>query len=279
MPCYFVEGRTGQGKGLCSVSLALDYLNRGKIVATNMDLFPEHFKDPYNRHIRIIRLPDYPTAQDFYDLGFGNVEAWDEDENALLLLDEAGNWLNSREWNAPGRREVLAWFRQRRKWGWDIIFQGQNYDSLDKDIQKSLIDFRVRASKVDNIRIPLISALLKKLLAVRRLRWPQWMRYHTARMYNTETDLLDDVHRSRGDDVKELYNTLQTYSSDYPHGTYSLLTPWHLKGRYMPPKKGWRYYLLFAVRSPLYLAVLLVSAFSDDVRVWVSQLKKTTNRF
>lgn len=105
------------------------------------------------------------------------------------------------------------------------------------------------------------------------------MRYHTARMYNTETDLLDDVHRSRGDDVKALYDTLQTYSSDYPHGTYSLLTPWHLKGRYMPPKKGWRYYLLFVVRSPLYLAVLLVSAFSDDVRVWVSQLKKTTNRF
>lgn len=272
MPCFFVEGRTGQGKGLCSVGLMQDYLQSGRPVATNMDIFPENFKDPYNRDIYIIRLPDYPKAQDFYDLGFGNVHAEDEDENGLLLLDEAGNWLNSREWNAPGRKESLEWFRQRRKWGWDVLFQGQNFDSLDKDVKVSLIDFRVRASKMDNIRIPVISPLLKKLLGVRRLRWPKWMRYHVARMYNTETDLLDDVHRFFGSDLHKLYDTKQVYSATYPHGSYCYLTPWHLKGRYLPPKKSLQWLIMQGLRLlprlPLYAAIVLACAFSASSKHW-----------
>ena len=104
MPVFIVTGKTGQGKGLCSVGLAMEYLSSGRPVATNMDLFPERFRDKYNRNIHIIRIPDYPTAQDLHNLGFGNDHPENEDDNGLLLLDEGATWLNSRNWNQPGAR-------------------------------------------------------------------------------------------------------------------------------------------------------------------------------
>lgn len=33
------------------------------------------------------------------------------------------------------------------------------------------------------------------------------------------------------------YNTKQVFTSMYPHGAHSVLSPWHIKGRYMGEKK------------------------------------------
>jgi len=95
MPCYLVCGRTGQGKGLCSVGMMAEiYLQAGRRVATNMDIFPEQFRDPYNSITRITRIPDIPTADDLYALGFGQDTPEDEDSNGVLILDEASIFLN-----------------------------------------------------------------------------------------------------------------------------------------------------------------------------------------
>ena len=250
------------------------YLQSGRRVATNMDFFPEHFRDPYNSTTRITRLPDIPSAEDLYALGYGQDSPEDEDSNGVLILDEASIFLNPRSWNDKSRSPFLAWLMQRRKFGWDIILQVQDPAAVDKQAFEGMIDYVVRASYVRNVNIPIVSALLKKLLGVRKLQFPKWARWHTARMVNAETGLTEDVHRYSGRNLYPIYDTKQVFTRDYPHGLHSLLTPWHLRGRYLPPRRDLRYWLRVAVRSPVYLAVLLASAFSADVRGWVSQPQK-----
>lgn len=275
MPCYLVAGRTGQGKGLCSVGMMAEiYLQAGRRVATNMDIFPERFRDPYNDKTRITRIPDIPTAEDLYALGFGQDTPEDEDSNGLLMLDEASIFLNPRAWNDKTRAPLLAYLMQRRKFGWDVILQVQDPAAVDKQAFEGMIDYVVTASYIRNINIPIVSALLKKLLCVRKLQFPKCMRWHTARMVNTVTGLTEDVHRYSGRDLYLIYDTKQAFSREYPHGIHSLLTPWHLRGRYLPPRRDFRYWFRVAARSPVYLAIMLAGAFSADVRLWVSQLQK-----
>ena len=171
MPCYLVCGRTGQGKGLCSVGMMAEiYLQAGRRVATNMDIFPEHFRDPYNSKTRITRIPDIPTAEDLYALGCGQDTPEDEDNNGLLLLDEASIFLNPRAWNDKSRAPLLAYLMQRRKFGWDVILQVQDPAAVDKQAFDGMIDYVVTASYIRNVNIPVVSALLKKILGVRKLQ-------------------------------------------------------------------------------------------------------------
>lgn len=93
-------------------------------------------------------------------------------------------------------------------------------------------------------------------------------------MINTVTGLCEDVHRYSGRNLYSLYDTKQAFSRDYPHGMHSLLTPWHLRGRYLPPRRNFRYWLRVAARSPVYLSILLAGLFSSDVRRWVAQPQK-----
>lgn len=275
MPCYLVCGRTGQGKGLCSVGMMAEmYLQAGKRVATNMDIFPENFRDPYNSKIRITRLPDIPMADDLYALGFGQDTPEDEDNNGLLMLDEASIFLNPRAWSDKSRAPLLAYLMQRRKFGWDVILQVQDPAAVDKQAFDGMIDYVVTASYVRSINIPLFSGLLKKLLGVRKLQFPKWMRWHTARMVNTVTGMTEDVHRYSGRNLYPLYDTRQVFTRDYPHGIHSMLTPWHLKGRYLPPKRDFRYWLRFVAMSPVYVSVLIAAAIFPDVRSWLHNLPR-----
>ena len=49
--------------------------------------------------------------------------------------------------------------------------------------------------------------------------------------------LVSDRFMYRGNDIQPCYDTLQVFKADYPHGTHSVLSPWHIKGRYMEPPK------------------------------------------
>lgn len=271
MPVWAVTGKTGQGKGLISMALIADYLKKGRVVATNMDISPEHFKDCYNDKIRIIRLPDYPTAQDLIALGKGAPDGVvDEDDFGLLMLDEGATWLNSRDWNSPGRREFNDWLVQRRKYLWNVAIQIQSLESMDAQARRSVISHEMRAVKINTVHVPILSSIIKELTGQRYPQFPKWLRYHKAKTTNLETDHTEDVTRYRGTDLYRLYNTLQTYSPSYPHGTFTYLTPWHLKGRYMGPKLGFKFWMRQMLRLPLYASVLVSSLLSRDCRRFFS---------
>lgn len=259
MPNWAFTGRTGQGKGLCSVGFMRDYIARKKTVATNMDIFPEHFRDKNNKDIYIVRLPDVPTVQDFIDLGLGNPEPEDEDENGLIMLDEAGTILNSRAWNEKGRKEMIDWIRHRRKYGWNMAFQIQGLNSLDTQIREDIIDYEVRCFKVNSLYIPVVSTFVKMYTGKAQVFFPKWMRWHTARFYNIEMEIVDSVHRYTGRDVHKLYDTKQVINKEYPHGAFCYLTPWHLVGRYQQKVS-----ILKLTRNLFLLSVLKLASIFDD---------------
>lgn len=262
-----ITGKTGQGKGLVTMGLIVDYLRRGKMVATNIDIFVDKFRDPYNDKIRIIRLPDYPTAADLWNLGYGAAEdVVDEDDFGLLVLDEAATWLNSRDWNKPGNREYADWFVQRRKFKWNVGVLIQRFDSLDTSVREAVISHEMRAYKVERVNIPLIMPIIKELTGQRYPKFPKWLRYHKATTRNLDGGFVEDVTRYRGTHWYALYDTLQKFRPDCGFGPHSLLTPWHLKGRYLPPRWGVRRWFRFLLQFPFYLSLWIAAEFDPATR-------------
>jgi len=67
MAVHVVTGKLGSGKTLVSVSRIQDYLARGRIVATNLNLKLHHMPrvGRFARKTHVIRIPDKPTLEDF----------------------------------------------------------------------------------------------------------------------------------------------------------------------------------------------------------------------
>jgi len=229
MAVYFVTGKLGSGKSLVSVSKIRDYLSAGRRVATNLDLDLDHMftysKTP------AFRLPDKPRIEDMRLLGDGyecdDPRDNDESRYGLIVLDECGTWLNSREWNDKGRRELINWFLHARKHRWDIIFLIQDMDSADKQIVAALCEHLVICRRLDRMRFV-------------RIPLPK---VHIANVYygrNKENFVERWVYK--GTDLYKAYDTRQQFTDGlefYPAGvvdmraSYSMLSAYHLKGRYL----------------------------------------------
>ncbi|HGF4931527.1 TPA: zonular occludens toxin domain-containing protein, partial [Vibrio parahaemolyticus] len=156
MACYFVYGTLGAGKGIFLAKKMKEYLARGSRVATNVDLFPENLcpntKEP------ISRIPSVFRLEDLDQLGRGCSE--DEKVNlGGLFLDEGVFWLNARDWNAKGRKELIQKLVMIRKLGWDIWIAVQDPESVDKQALNALGEHFVCCTRLDHFRIPIISPI------------------------------------------------------------------------------------------------------------------------
>jgi len=233
-----------------------DALEKGLPVATNLDLYLEHVRDKYNNQLRVIRVPDKPTSHDLYNLGSAN-DTYDEEKNGLLVLDECGTWFNSRNWNDKARKDVIDWFLHARKLGWDIIFIVQDISLVDKQAREALAEHTVFTRRLDRIKIPFIGNLFK-LFTGRQLRLP---RIHRGKVHygDSEQALVVDTWTYSGKSLYKLYDTKQCFT-DSDTGIYSLLTPWHLVGRYCPKVSLLDQtieLLLFSLKIILYTPILI----------------------
>jgi len=70
MPGWIIQGVRGEGKTLCAVNLARQYVARGCVVAGNIDLFMEYLSPDDESLVTALRLPDLPRPQDFYSFPF-----------------------------------------------------------------------------------------------------------------------------------------------------------------------------------------------------------------
>jgi Zonular occludens toxin (Zot) len=159
MPVYIVTGKLGSGKSVAGVSKALEYLQSGKPVATNIDLQPEKVL-PVTSRYRLIRLPDFPSADDLWSLQSGN-DTTDEEKNGLLLLDEGAFLLNARNWGEKGRERIIEWFLMSRKFGWDVMILIQSGAALDKQVRESIGEHHVVCRRLDRIKVPIVSSLFE----------------------------------------------------------------------------------------------------------------------
>lgn len=232
MTDFAYTGKKGTGKSKNAVLTARDtYFAEGRKVASNLDIFLEPMFGPYSKHT-YVRIPDKPTAHDLLAAGHGNPDSYDEDHNGALILDELGTWLNTRTFSDKDRGGTLDYLAHARKHGWDCIYIMQNIVQVDKQLRESFIEIVVRHTRFDKVKIPFVGGIICALFGKKAGYFP---RFHTAvsRIGCNPQDMRIDSSVFVGKDVEKCYDTRQIFESGYEHGSYSVLSPWHVKGRFL----------------------------------------------
>lgn len=251
MASYFITGKLGSGKSLCAVGKIFDYLLAGKPVATNLDIYLDEYFSLQSKR-SLMRLPDKPTLDDLQFLGSGN-DSPDEEKNGLLVLDELGSWFNSRAWQDKTRQPLLEWFIHARKYGWDVFLLVQNIDMVDNQLRDMLGEHLVICKRMDRVKIPYIGGLLRNFGLKGNLP-----KVHIATVYYGENTnaLVVDKWRYMARHLYKAYNTKQVFCNLVDRfgrpefGVYSLLSPWHTKGRYLKPQLSFKQRLNFLLEPP-----------------------------
>ena len=229
MSVYIITGKLGSGKTLVCVGRIHDYLARGARVATNLDIFMAHMAERVDSAAFVERLPDYPTCEALTDLGSGN-DSYDEDKNGLLVLDEAGTWLNTRAWSSDkGRQPMLDWMLHARKLGWDVLLIVQDLQIIDKQVRLALAEHLVICKRADRLAIPLLSKVVKFVTGV-QLTFPK-IHFATVRYGCERESPIVDRWWYAGKRFYPAYDTKQVFNPFYEHGTYCTLPK-----RYLVPQ-------------------------------------------
>ena len=263
MAVYIVTGKLGGGKTLCSVGIIRDALLQGRKVATNIDLNVEHLLPWQRKNITVFRLPDQLSADSFEVIGSGN-NSYDEEMNGLLVLDEGGLSLNSRDYREKGRKEFIKWGVHSRKMGWDMYIIIQHIDALDKQIRDLFGEHVVTCSRFDRMRLPLVGGLLQ-FLGFKGTYGK--LHQATCRYGQNHQAMVTWRKRFVGNDLYQAYDTRQTYDPENGAGVTQLLSPYLVKGRYHNRRdelrnfyrRLWNDYALFEVKglSLFFCAALL----------------------
>lgn len=246
---YVITGHLGSGKSLLAVRIAHDYLKAGRRVASNITLCLDKLPGDDMSKVSATKLPYIPTAAHLSELGNGYDGKYDEDKFGLIILDEAGTWLNSRDWNDKDRRGLFQWLTHARKFGWDLALLVQDFEAMDAQIRRSIVEIFVKCQRLDRVKIPYLPIKLPKyFVGTGRYGGPDGLKYKTwhasAEDYfesylTTEKVRMETVWTDQGAEVDA-------------RGSYSMLSAWHLRGRYRqarPPLSG---YVGFAVKWTLF---------------------------
>lgn len=232
MTDFAVTGKKRAGKGLFCAGLIRDALKAGRPVATNMDIFPEHMLDPWNKST-FIRIPDVPTVSDLESIGVGNQEI-DDETNGILVLDETSKFFNARSWGDKERQPMLDWLIHSGKLGWDVYYQMQGLEQVDKQLRTTQAEYHIGVKCTKRWPIPFVSAFFRLF----------GLNVHFPKMHVGIIKHGFDQHAltvgRKWYRAKELYNAYDTRqkfldrSNPSAVGLHTVLSPWHIKGRYLP---------------------------------------------
>lgn len=230
MTSFVITGKLGSGKSLVTVGRIFDYLAQGRKVATNLDINLAGYLNPSSKK-SLMRLPDKPSAEDMKMLGSGN-DSYNEEMNGLLVLDELGTWFNSRSWQDKSRSGLIDWFLHARKHGWDTMLIVQDISMIDAQLRGAMAEHLVICRRLDRVKIPFVGSIFQALGFKGVLP-----KIHRAKVHYGESDsaMVVDTWTYRGRVYYPAYDTKQVFSPIYPHGVFSLLSPWHTAGRFLPP--------------------------------------------
>lgn len=231
---YIITGHLGSGKTLLAVALAQTYLLRGCRVASNITLNLDHLLDPKSKVVAD-KLPYIPTPANLEAIGRGYAGKYDEQKFGLLLLDECGTWLNSHDWKDKDRRGLFQWVTHARKYGWDVALLVQDWESMDAQIRRSVCEVYVSCSRLDRIKVPFLPIKLPRIhVATARYQGPSGPKIR--RWYTRGTALFDAY------DTREAVKPEVLWTDDGPidiRANATMLSAWHLLGRYLPPRLTW----------------------------------------
>lgn len=236
MADYAVTGKKGGGKTLFAIGTIRDALKAGKRVATNVDVYLQHVLPPSSK-MTLLRLPDRPNAADLEAIGRGQ-DGVIEEENGIIVLDETSTFFNARAFGDRERQPLLDWLVHSRKYGWDVYYICQGLEQIDKQLRTTMIEYHIGVKRTDKWPIPIITPLLK--IFGLDVRFPK---LHIGIVkHGVERDSLTVERRVyRAKDLFPAYDTQQLFLDRHhpkASGLYTVLSPWHIKGRYLPPPPG-----------------------------------------
>jgi hypothetical protein len=237
MTDFAFVGKKRSGKSKHAVYVMRDYLRRGCRVASNMDLnlaamFGNQSRATY------VRVPDFPTVLDLQAIGKGIDDGYDEDRFGALVMDELGVWFNARDFTDKNRVESLRWLVHSGKLCWDVYYLLHDPDQGDKQLRVSFFEFTVRHTGMRKVKIPFVGWILNALFGGRVGYFPPFTMYST-RLGTNPQGLRTDGGTLFSNELHACYNTQQTFTPDYPHGAHSVLSPWHVEGRFCEPALPW----------------------------------------
>jgi hypothetical protein len=261
---WFVTGELGAGKTMFAVRMIQEYLLAGKRVATNLNLELTQMLPKSSRAV-VHRIPDKPLRKHLDEMGDGYdlSQGYDESKFGLLVLDECLTWLNSRSWQDKERAPVLDWFLHARKHGWNIVFLLQSADYCDPQIRDNLLSYHVSCRKMGKYNIPVVGKFLG-------LKMPKGTLATIYAGYGSNAIQQGrDIYR--GKELYTAYDTRQLFETGFEvvgndlvdmRASYSVLSPWHLVGRYESKKAvvklpfKWSRWIGYNVVRPLVLVGL-----------------------
>jgi len=132
MAIFGIEGGIGTGKTLTGVNFLLEDLFNGKTVYANVMLknIPSKFKD------KIIYLTKEKIADIFEKIKTGE---WDM-ENSTIFIQEAHNYMDSRNSASTKNKTLSYWILQSRHTGrgsCDIIYDTQEISQVDIRLRRN----------------------------------------------------------------------------------------------------------------------------------------------
>lgn len=168
MAVYLVSGPPGEGKTAFTMRKVARALAKGMPVVTNVRVRPDagtfiarHTVARIRPGLRAARADRIDRSllvlDELPDLYRVRVPP-SEEGSWLVVLDEAGTWLNSRAWSAAGRDHMIEWFAQHRKLGSDVYLIAQDEDMIDKQV-RGLINERIELRNMKRVKrfgVPLL---------------------------------------------------------------------------------------------------------------------------
>jgi zona occludens toxin len=144
--CY--EGLPGAGKTYDAMRKLLDNLSQGRRILTNISGPDQEEKQEIIKHF--LNLDDSRLEENLVTLQEHQVtEFWNHIKPGdLIIIDEAQNFFNSRDWQKKENREFGKWASEHRHQGVDLILITQNVERIESSV-RSLIEFTYRYKKLN----------------------------------------------------------------------------------------------------------------------------------
>lgn len=144
--CY--EGLPGAGKTYDAMRKLLDNLSQGRRILTNISGPDQEEKQEIIKHF--LNLDDSQLKENLVVLQDHQVtEFWDHtNPGDLIIIDEAQNFFNSRDWQSKANRAFGKWASEHRHMGVDLILITQNVERIESSV-RSLIEFTYRYKKLN----------------------------------------------------------------------------------------------------------------------------------
>lgn len=256
MTDFAVTGKKRSGKGLFCAGLIRDALRDGRRVVTNMDIHLDALFLPWNKST-LIRIPDTPTVEDMNAIGLGyEGDDIDEERNGIIVLDECSKFFNARQWGDRTRQPLLDWLIHSGKLRWHVYYQMQGLEQVDKQLRSTQIEYHIAVKRTDRWPIPGVTQLGK--LVGLDVRFPK-MHLGIIKHGCERDSMVVDRKFYRAKDLYAAYDTEQRFlDRDHPAavGMHSVLSPWHVEGRYLPPAPNKVLRFLFGILGVNYVAKL-----------------------